>query len=157
MTQESVTGGSQKPSSRAKRLSARLSAVQAVYQSSQSQQTLRAVCAEYLQHRSAMEVDGEALVSPDGALLKKILYGVEERRSELEAIVDANIKKDASDRIIEPLLRAILLCGSYELLVKDFDAPIVINDYLNVAHTFYDRGEAALINGVLDSISKLFQ
>jgi N utilization substance protein B len=147
----------QKPSAKAKALSARLSAVQALYQVSQNKQSIRTVYDEYIRYRSHMEVDGEALVPPDGALLKKILYGVEERQPELEAVVDANLKRDATDRVIEPLLRSILICGAYELLIRETDPPIVINDYLNVAHTFYGRGEVALINGVLDAISAIFQ
>lgn len=138
-------------------MSARLRAVQALYQAEHNKQSMRAVLDEYLQHRSEMEVEGEPLVPPDGALLKKILYGVDERRQELESIVDANLNKDAKDRQVEPLLKAILLCGTYELLLQDVDAPIIINDYLNVGHSFYERNEVALINGVLDSISKIFQ
>lgn len=143
-------------SPKAKALSARLSAVQAVYQGEQNKQSLRALASEYLEHRAEMVVEGEPLVTPDGALLKAVLFGVEERKPELEAIVDANLKKDAQDRAVEPLIRAILVCGCYELLVGDVDAPIVINDYLHVGHAFYERSEVGLINGVLDSISKMF-
>ena len=144
-------------SANAKSVSARLRAVQALYQADQNKQSMRMVLDEYLRHRSDMEIDGQKLVAPDGALLKKILFGVDERRTELESIVDANLKKDAQDRTIEPLLRSILLCGAYELLIKEVDTPIIINDYLNVGHAFYDRNEVALINGVLDSISSIFQ
>ena len=144
-------------SPKAKALSSRLCAVQAYYQSTQNKQSLRAIVSEYLQHRSDMVIDGEALVQPDGALLQKILFGVDERHIELETIVDANLKKDASDRKVEPLLKAILVCGAYELMVQEQDAPLIINDYLNVAHAFYERSEVGLINGVLDSISKIFR
>lgn len=143
-------------SPKAKNLSARLSAVQAVYQADQNKQSLRSVLGEFLEHRSEMTIDGEALVTPDGALLKKILYGLEERREELESIIDANLTRDASDRTVEPLLKSILLCGAYELLVQDVDSPIIINDYLHVGHAFYERSEVALINGVLDSVAKIF-
>ena len=145
------------PFENAKKLSARLSAVQAMYQASQNKQSMRIILDEYLHHRSDMEIEGERLVQPDGALLKKILYGVDERRQELEAIIDANLNKDAQDRKIEPLLKAILMCGAYELLIQEVDSPIIINDYLNVGHSFYDRNEVALINGVLDSIASVFQ
>lgn len=154
---ETGTKGQEAPSANAKSLAARLRAVQALYQYRQNKQSMRALVNEYLQHRNEMEVDGEPLVSPDGALLKKILYGADERLTELESIVDANLKKDAKDREVEPLLRSILICGTYELLVQDTDYPIIINDYLNVGHAFYDRNEVALINGVLDAIAAIFQ
>ena len=103
------------PSPKAKVLSARLCAVQALYQADQNKQSMRAVVDEYLRYRGGMEIEGEKLVQPDGALLKKILYGVDERRPELESIIDANLRKDAQDRMVEPLLKAILLSGAYEI------------------------------------------
>ncbi|MCB1721983.1 MAG: transcription antitermination protein NusB, partial [Alphaproteobacteria bacterium] len=147
MSEEQKPASSDGASRKAKALSARLSAVQALYQASQNKQPMDVVLDEYLHHRSGMEVEGERLVQPDGALLKAILYGVEERRAELESVVDANLKKDAQDRVVEPLLRSILICGAYELLLQNVDKPIIINDYLNVAHSFYERNEVALING----------
>ena len=80
-----------KPSAKAKAVSARLSAVQALYQADQNKQSMRAVLDEYLRHRSNMEIEGERLVTPDGALLKKILFGVDERRPELVTIIDSNL------------------------------------------------------------------
>lgn len=157
MTDSSAKSSKSKPSAKAKAVSARLSAVQALYQADQNKQSMRAVVEEYLSHRSDMEIEGQRLVQPDGVLLKKILYGVDERRPELEAVIDANLRKDAQDRTVEPLLRSILICGAYELLVQEVDAPIIINDYLNVAHSFYERNEVALINGVLDSVSTVFK
>lgn len=144
-----------RPSTKAKHLTARLQAVQALYQSMQNKQLLRAVLEEYLQHRSTMEVDGQSLVSPDGALLTKILLGLEERRPEVTAIIEANLNKQEGDRPLEPLLSAILMCGCFEILIKSADIPIIINDYLNVTHSFYAQGEVALVNGILDNIAKL--
>lgn len=146
-----------KISPKAKALSARLSAVQALYQVSQNKQSLRSVYDEYLQYRTDLEIEGEKLVQPDGALLKKILYGVDERRQELESVVEAHLKKNDDDRDVEPLLKAIIIAGAYELLVQDFDAPIIINDYLNVTHAFYEKGEVALVNGVLDKVAVVFK
>jgi N utilization substance protein B len=105
-----------------------------------------------------MEIDGEKLARPDGALLRDIVYGVEDRRIEIESVIAANLKKDAGGRKIEPLLHAILICGAYELLVhQKIDAPIIINDYLNVTHSFYEKGEVALVNGILDALAALFR
>ena len=132
--------------------------MQAVYQMKHSGEGVRSIYNEYIQFRTKPEVDGEKLVEPDGALFKMVIFGVEERYTELDSVVSANLKRDASDRSVEPLLEAILLCGAYELMVQDdIDAPIIINDYLNVGHSFYEKNEVALINGVLDSIAKAFR
>lgn len=139
-------------------LSSRILAVQALYQMKQNRQAVKDVYNEYIKHRVEQEIDGQKIVKPDTVLFKKILYGVEERFVELESVIQANLKKDASDRVVEPLLFSILICGAYELLAHaDIDAPIIINDYLNVGHAFFDKNEVALINGVLDSVSGVFR
>jgi len=57
--------------------------------------------------------------------------------------------------IPEKLLQSILLCGIYEIMAhSDVDAPIIINDYVDVAHAFYDGGESKLVNAVLDRATK---
>tara|TARA_X000000950_G_scaffold9638_1_gene10662 strand:+ start:6592 stop:7089 length:498 start_codon:yes stop_codon:yes gene_type:complete len=142
------------PSRKARALSARLRAVQAVYQKQQNNKPMKELINEYIIHRKSMVIDGEELVEPNERLLKSILSGVEERLPELIPIIEANL---TSKKEVEPLLKAILVCAVYELMVQKTDAPIVINDYLNVAHAFYEKSEVGLINGILDSISKLFK
>ncbi len=163
-------------SRKARVLSARLRAAQAVYQFLLNGGSLRDIAAEYLSVRLDMEIEGEPLVTPDKDLLKVILLGVGETFADLEVIVDLQLNpaadvvlpkdSDVSDesdilakppkkRTVEPLLKAILLCAAYEIAVKqDVDAPILINDYLNVTHAFYEQGESSLVNGILDKIAK---
>ena len=143
----------QKPSAKAKNLSARLFAVQALYQAVQNKQALPKVTDEFLSTRVGMEVDGETIVTPDGTLFKRILGAVEERGEDIEGLVNANIKSENKD--VGMLLKAILTCAAAELLANpEADAPVIINDYLNVAHGFHDSGETRLINAVLDAIAK---
>lgn len=145
-----------KMSAKAKTLSARLYASQAVYQIMQNDDaSVHEVLTQYLERAEDMEIDGEKIVMPNGALLKKILLGVDKRANDLKGILEANYQKDKEHKPkLEPLLQAIALCAAYELLEhQDIDAPIIINDYLNVTHGFYDKGEASLINGVLNSVA----
>lgn len=143
------------PSDTAKALSARLCAVQAVYQIMQNETPANDVLQQYLDNADKMEIDGEKLVTPNGALLKKILLGVEEKAIDLEGILAANYQPEKEEKPnLEPLLQSILLCASYELLShQEIDSPILINDYLNVTHSFYEKGEVSLVNGILDSVS----
>ena len=146
-----------KPSAKARVLAARMLAVQALYQNQHNQKPVGALVDEYIAHRTGMEIEGEAMVEPDGALMKKIIDGVHERHEELEGLITAQMKKpeEGSVRETEPLLKAILLAATYELLAhQDIDSPVIINDYLNVTHGFYDKMEAGLVNGVLDPIAR---
>jgi N utilization substance protein B len=140
-------------SAKSKALSARLMAVQAVYQASLNEQDLRSAAQEYLEHRVSMHVEGEEIVEPDSVLFKKIVSGVAERREDLGGVIQANAKNGGAG--FEALIKAILMCGSYELLAHTkIDAPIIINDYLNVAHGFFNESEVGLVNGILDKVAK---
>lgn len=139
-------------------LAARLAAVQGIYQVLHNDKPARQVAADYLKHHAGMILDGEKMVDPDPQLFRQVFFGTDERFPELEAMVQANYKEAEKDYKIEPLIQAILLCATYEILAcPDTDAPIIINDYLNVAHGFYERGEVALINAVLDNITKILR
>ncbi len=149
--------GTIKASATAKRNAARLMAVQALYQMSVNNKDALFVVEEYLYLRTGMEVEGEAMVAPDGALFKSIVMGVAERRDDLDGIVAANRPRKEGQIIKdEPLLTAVLLCGTYELLAHhDIDAPIIISSYVDVAKAFFSGNEPGLINGVLDSVRKV--
>ncbi len=148
-----MTAEHRRPSAKARNLSARLLAVQALYQSIQNKQRISKVTEEFLATRVGMEVDGETIVTPDGALFKKILGAIEERGDDLNDIINANIKSNNKD--VGMLLKSVLMCASAELLVnRETEQGIIINDYLNVAHGFFDSGETGLANAILDAVAK---
>ncbi len=138
-----------KSSKKARMSAARLAAVQAVYQMMANKQGPDSVIEEYRERRLGKPVDGQAMVMPEQELFADIVLGVDVRRAELEAI----LVKPGQQVPAEPLLRSILLCGTWELLAQvDTDGPLIIAEYLNVTHAFFDQGEARLINGVLDRV-----
>ncbi len=132
-------------------------AVQAVYQMAVNHKEAPFVVAEYMSLRASVEIDGETMVAPDESLFKSIVLGVSDRMADVAGIVDANRpKKEGWVQQNEPLLSAVLLCGSYELLAhQDIDAPIIISSYVDVAKAFFSGHEPGLINGVLDSVKKV--
>lgn len=125
----------------------------------------KAVLEDILYKRIYETVDDQALVKPDGTLLTNIVEGVADRRDDLSSMIMSNYKAkkegaEGEKRKEQPegLLFSVLLCASYELLAhQDIDAPIIISDYIDVGHAFFDRGETRLINGVLDKIAKGIQ
>ena len=144
-----MTQTASKGKSKAK-FAARLAAVQALYEQSQNSRKTSDLQADYLKRAPQFNGQNDSFVV-DGVLLKKIIAGANERKPELREIVRANLKGND----VEPLLEAILLAGSYELLAhQDIDSPIIINDYLDITHGFYEQSEVNLINAVLDSVSQ---
>ncbi len=139
----------------AKNTSARLHAVQAVYQIHASSQNADDVIAQFKDHRFGVEVDGDEYVMPDVELFSKIVSSVYSRREDLLSILKDNLKKDEKVRNVENLLKSILLCGTLEIVDNlDIDAPIIINDYVEVTKAYYGDSEASLVNATLDNFAK---
>lgn len=132
---------------------ARLHAVQAVYGQSINPDLVGLVVNDYLTRRAGMVVEGEKLSNPDKPLFSKIVQGVEERKDDLADMLKAALGEEG--RMPEPLLAAILFCGAYEILAcPDTDTPVIISEYLDIAHAYYQPGEAKLVNAVLDKLAK---
>lgn len=134
---------------------ARLAAVQALYQIKTNAEPVALVIEEYRQHRLGKVLDDVETVPPDSLLFERILKGVVQHSDTIHEMLTAALNKDGQQKAVpvEPLLNSILSCGAYELMShQDIDAPILIDDYLNITHAFYDQGEHKLVNAVLDRV-----
>lgn len=143
-------GGSKK--SNIHKSAARLLAVQALYPMISQAKSSSDVIPDYLSNYAGMEVDGESMVKPDEDLFRLIVEGVEDNFSDLQAVIEKANEKITKDK--EPLLYAVLVAGTYELTNHyDIDIAIIINDYVDVAHSFFDKSEAKLVNAILDKVA----
>lgn len=149
---DSIQKKAAKSSKKARSTAARLFAVQAVYQSLQLKVPPASLMDEYLQHRVGMDLhEGDEMVVPDGALFTDIIKGVTDKWNDLVPLIMPRLNNPS----VEPLLTAILVCGTYELLAHaETDTPIIIADYLHVTHGFFAGSESKLVNGVLDALAK---
>jgi len=143
------------PSQNARNSAARLAAVQALYQYKGNEEPVLLLIEEYRQHRLGKVLDEVETIRPDSLLFERILKGVTEHNATVQEMLAAALNKDGQQKAVpaEPLLNSILSCGAYELMShQDIDAPILIDDYLNITHAFYDQGEHKLVNAVLDRV-----
>ncbi len=91
----------------------------------------------------------------DEPLLRDILKGVFERRAEIKENLQKVLTKGWTYQRLENILAAILEGGVYELLARpDIPRPVIINEYVNVAHAFYEGDEPGFVNGILDELAK---
>jgi N utilization substance protein B len=141
-------------SAKARRSAARLAAVQVLYQMEFNSQGAKEALSDFIDTRIGFELDGDVFVPADRELLTSIINGVFDKQAELNDLVKAQLaQKDKTQ--VDPILEAILLAACYELMAHhDIDAPIIISDYLNVAHAFYEDGAPKMINAILDTVSK---
>lgn len=140
---------------RAQATAARLAAVQALYKIDMGAATVdQALAAASLDGPAADLEEGRRL-DADPYVLAEIVRGVVERGAVIDEMLTAALApKWRLDRL-ERILRAILRAGAFELLGRS-KAPgrVILNEYVDIAHAFYDKSEAGLVNAVLDRIAK---
>ena len=138
-----------------KRGSARLAAVQALYQMDITSTPVAEVVKEYENIRIGQEVDGDTYLDADMGWFRGIVAGVVELQTELDPMIHNVLPDDWPLSRIDTLLRAVMRSGVYELKKrKDVPAKVVINEYLDVANAFFDEDEPRLVNGVLNRIAR---
>ncbi|WP_445678643.1 transcription antitermination factor NusB [Radicibacter daui] len=146
----------QKPSAKARRTAARLAAVQALYQlEANPDLNAEEVLGEFLTFRLGHEVDGEKYVAADPELLGKILRTFEARGKDVLAILTGALDARYPLDRLEALMRCTLEAGVTEMLAApDTESGVIINDYVNVAHGFFEEREPKMVNAILDKIAK---
>ena len=139
----------------ARRSAARLAAVQALYQIDHSGAPGGQVLEEFLRFRLGDSFDTEQDVAPHKNLFSEIVRGVGAQEQGIDEIISAALSNKWTFERVEIILRAILRAGVYELQArKDTPARVVITEYVDIAHAFYDGQEPGMVNGMLDRISR---
>ena len=128
-----------------KRSQARSHAVQAIYQWQMAKQSLTDIYDQFLS-----EIDVRKL---EIAYFKDVLFGVP---THLQAL-DEQLKHclDRSIESVDPVERAILRIGAYELMHHpEVPYRVVINEGVELAKTFGAEQGHRFVNGVLDRMAK---
>lgn len=155
----------EKPDGIRARSKARMAAVQALYQMEVAGIDVVEVIKEFHEHRfradNAAAADPEAtevvssLASADETFFAEILHGVVRRQRDIDPLVHEQLAEGWKLVRVDSILRAILRAGTFELLERpDVPARVAINEYINVAHAFFDEDEPRVVNGVLDRLGR---
>jgi N utilization substance protein B len=143
------------PAGPSRRTAARLAAVQALYQWQEGQHGPAEIIEQFLKVRTGEAGEGGMRRDADRPLFKDVLEGTVSHKEELEQTVKGALAEDWTWERVDRLVRAILLAGAYELRHRgDVPARVVINEYVGIAHAFYDKGEPNFINSVLDRLAR---
>jgi N utilization substance protein B len=141
-----------------------VAAVQALFQGEQAQDSAEAVIDQFVRHRLGA-LPGETTQSgsfneghvPDALveLFRQIVLTATARQEVIDRLLAETLPADWRLDRLDPVLRALLRAGSAELLLPDGPpAKVVINEYLDVAHGFFDGDEPRLANGVLNAVAR---
>ncbi len=143
----------EKPASRS---ASRLAAVQALYQLASTEDPVPAlVVSEFRAWRLGQELDGDVYAPADEGLFADIVTGAWERRATIDGHIEAALTGARTIDRLERLVLAVLRAGAYEMIARpDVPTPVIINEYVDVAHAFFTGKEPAFVNGVLDNVSR---
>ncbi|MDD4615545.1 MAG: transcription antitermination factor NusB [Alphaproteobacteria bacterium] len=134
---------------------ARLAAVQGLYQIALSREPVEALIKRFREDPAVLLQEERTVIAVDAGLFGQIMSGVMEHLESLDQMIAGALDSRLSVERLEQLLKAILRAGAFELLYNtEVPEKVILNDYVDVAHGFFDAKEPALVNAVLDSLAK---
>jgi transcription antitermination protein NusB len=142
-------------SARQARSVARLAAVQALYQMETAGAGVEAVVREFRDHRFDSDLEGEPLARADEPFFAALARGVVDNQRGIDAAISQRLAAGWRLERLDATVRAILRCAAFELRFrKDVPREVAINEYLEIAKSFFGAAEAGFVNGVLDTIDR---
>lgn len=140
---------------RARRSGARLAAVQALYQMEQTGQSAKAVIREFCEDRLGIDPDGQPVEEADPDIFKSIVNEVVNHQAEIDPAIVARLSEGWKLTRLDATTRAILRAATAELIAhQELGNAIILDEYVSVAHAFFDGDEPKFINAVLDNVAK---
>ena len=142
-------------SGRQARSVARLAAVQALYQMEVSGVGADAVVREFTDHRFGRDIEDEQLAEADEAFFAELVKGVVADQTQVDHAIVKRLAEGWRLERIDATVRAILRAGAYELMrLPDVPTEVAIDEYMEIAKSFFDGSEPAFVNGALDGIAR---
>jgi N utilization substance protein B len=137
----------------AARHAARLAAVQALYQMETGGSTTADVLAEFTAGKLPRETEASYTDSePDLDLFKIIVEKAVDRQATLDRAIARRLSKGWRLERLDAVARAILRAGAAELEQRgDIPTAVVINEYVDIAKSFFDGPEPGFVNATLDA------
>ena len=147
-------------SAHASRSVARLAAVQALYQMEVSSIGVESVIREFTEHRfdralEGVEGEGDTLASADEAFFAELVRGVVAEQKKVDAAITKRLAENWRLERLDATVRAILRAGAYELANRpDVPTEVAIDEYVEVAKSFFEGTEPGFVNGALDAMAR---
>ena len=147
-------------SAHASRSVARLAAVQALYQMEVSSIGVEHVIREFTEHRfdrvlDSGEGDGVTLASADEGFFAELVRGVVAEQKRVDAAIVKRLAENWRLERLDATVRAILRAGAFELAHRpDVPTEVVIDEYVDVAKSFFEGTEPGFVNGALDAVAR---
>lgn len=140
---------------RARRAGARLAAVQALYEMEQTGKSARATIRAFMEDRLGIGPDEEPVEEADPDLFKSIVQSVVDNQAAIDAAILARLAKGWKLTRLDATMRALLRAGAGEFIAhQHLSDAIILDEYVSLAHDFFEEQEAKFANAVLDNLGK---
>ncbi|MDD2802399.1 MAG: transcription antitermination factor NusB [Methylococcaceae bacterium] len=127
------------------RTNARRVAVQALYQWQMTGQNLSEIERQFLEEERLKDVQKSYFV--------ELFYGIPKNLGAIDETLAEFVDRPVD--MVDPVERAILRIGAYELLQRlDMPYRVVLNESINLAKHFGADGSHKYVNGILDKIAQ---
>ncbi|MDP3174839.1 MAG: transcription antitermination factor NusB [Phenylobacterium sp.] len=134
---------------------ARLAAVQALYQMEAAGAGAETVIREFSEHRFDRDIEGEAMVGADEEFFADLVRGVVESQSAVDSSIVKRLAQNWRLERLDATVRAILRAGAFELAHRlDVPTEVVIDEYVELAKSFFEGSEPGFVNGALDAVAQ---
>ena len=142
-------------SARQSRSVARLAAVQALYQMEVSSIGVEHVIREFAEHRFDRDADGIDLAAADEGFFAELVRGVVAEQTRVDAAIVKRLAEGWRLERLDATVRAILRAGAFELANRpDVPTEVAIDEYVDVAKSFFEGSEPGFVNGALDGVAR---
>lgn len=102
---------------------------------------------------SEQDTEDNAPIEINDKLFSYLVKGVIRNQESIDDIISEHLKIDIKRN--DQLLISIIRAGAFEILYRDNTPPaIIISEYTKIANKFYPSSKIALVNAILDKISK---
>ncbi len=150
------------------RSTARLAAVQALYQVAATDSDYTKVVRDFLAGRlGGMAInedpDTEAethvrLADMDQGMFSGLVGEAIARQDDIDDMINGNLSDEWPKDRLELIVRSILRAAIAELLgATDAPVKVTISEYVDITHAFYSGTEPKMVNAVLDKIARVLR
>lgn len=142
------------------RTQSRVAAVQALFQSEHTGDTVETVLDQFIRHRlgNLPGMDGYEdgrVPDADVSLFVRIVRTAVLQQDNLDRLIAEALPPEWPFMRLDPVLRALLRAAGAEFGMADGPpARVVINEYLDIAHGFFTGEEPRMANGLLDRLAR---
>ena len=87
-------------------------------------------------------------------LLKDTINGVVDNQNQIDSVIKNNLSSNWRFNRLDKILKAILRAAVYEISYKlSTPSKVIINEYIDITHSFYSQKEPEFVNAILDKIA----